>query len=86
MMHRQRVLLYLIDRVQSRTDYMKTAADKFLFLLRKEYGFGDRIKFYSFYPYRYGPFSELFYYDLRKLDQGGFLKNERVTPAGALEA
>jgi uncharacterized protein (DUF488 family) len=65
---------------------MKTATDKYLFLLLKEYGFGDKIKFYSFYPYQFGPFSELFYYDLRKLDKDGFLKNERTTAGGIEEA
>ncbi len=60
--------------------------DKLLFLLAKEHQFGSKIKFYSFYPYSFGPFSELFYYDLRKLDKDGYISNENLTNTGRAEA
>lgn len=86
MMQRQRILLYLIKSLQEKNRYSRTRVDKSLFLLLKEYGLGSRLKFYSFYPYKYGPFSELFYYDLRKLDSDGYLLNEKLTEKGLYEA
>ena len=85
-MQRQRVLLYLIGILESKGKFSKTIADKTLFLLSKECGFNDKISFYSFYPYEYGPFSELYYYDLRRLDRDGCLKCEILTEKGKKEA
>lgn len=86
-LQRERVLLYLADLLQHRHDFSKTKTDKMLFLLSNEYGFGDKIKFYSFYPYNYGPFSQLYYYDLRKLKVRGCLSDkECVTEKGRSEA
>ena len=59
---------------------------KVLFLLLKEYGFGEKAKFYSFYPYKFGPFSQLFYYDLRKMESVGCLEGGELTALGAEEA
>ncbi|PIU10230.1 hypothetical protein COT30_00340 [Candidatus Micrarchaeota archaeon CG08_land_8_20_14_0_20_49_17] len=88
MLNRQRILLYLIQELQHKAKFTKTAVDKMLFLLLKEYSFGEKAKFYSFYPYKFGPFSQLFYYDLRKMESVGCLEGNgmNLTAQGAKEA
>lgn len=82
MLRRQKVLLYLAHLVQQKGIASKTVLGKMLFLLSEKYGFKDIIPFYSFFPYRYGPFSNLFYYDLRQLKERGCLLGNSVTPLG----
>jgi uncharacterized protein (DUF488 family) len=82
MLRRQKVLLYLAHLVQQKGIASKTVLGKMLFLLSEKYGFKDLIPFYSFFPYRYGPFSNLFYYDLRQLKERGCLLGNSVTPLG----
>ena len=88
MLKRQRILLYLIKELTHKAKFTKTAADKMLFLLLKEYSFGEKASFYSFYPYRFGPFSQLFYYDLRKMESAGCLESDsmKITALGTEEA
>lgn len=55
---------------------------KTLFLLAREENMGRLIKFYNFFPYRYGPFSNVCYADLYKLEQAGLLTEDgtHLTP------
>ena len=77
MLNRQRILLYLILALKNQNKHItKTFLDKLLFLLKKEYAIGELIKFYNFYPYRYGPFSSQFYLDLNDAKSRGFLDDE----------
>lgn len=86
MLRRQKVLLYLAHLLQQKKIASRTVLDKMLFLLSVKYGLGEVIPFYSFYPYRFGPFSELFYYDLRQLAERGCLQGNTVTPLGMEKA
>jgi len=75
MLQRQAVLIYVISLLQgSKQKIDKTYLDKLLFLIRKETEIDKRIKFYNFFPYKYGPFSNLFYFDLEYLKKEGYLK------------
>jgi len=71
--NRQKVLLSTISELNKRGIFSRRAIVKSQFLLAKEYRFGDRIKFYHFFPYKQGPFSQLCFYDLRLLRKGGLL-------------
>ena len=71
---RKRALLCLINSLNERKIRIgKTLLVKLLFILRQEYGIGDMIKFYNFYPYRYGPFSNMFYLDLSDIQSNGLI-------------
>ena len=69
---RQEVLLSVIDYLSKKNITSKIYLEKTLFLLRYEYGL-DKINFYNFYPYKYGPFSRLSYYDKAYLVKEGLL-------------
>lgn len=74
MQKRKRVLLYLIKTLNiKKKSITKTFLDKLLFLLKKEYGADDYLKFYNFFPYNYGPFSNMYYYDLSDLKSRGLM-------------
>jgi len=74
MFERQKVLLRLVSEVRGQGKYpSKTYLDKLLFVLQKEYPIEEKVKFYHFYPYQYGPFSKLFYADLADLKSKGYL-------------
>lgn len=69
--HKQRVLLKTVEGLSERaTRFMLM---KTLFLLAVEEHIGRLIKFYNFFPYRYGPFSNMVYADLYRLERRGFL-------------
>ena len=69
MFTRQKYLLnYLIV---SKGKSKKLALVKGLFLLCKE---GIEKNIYDFHPYKYGPFSEVLYADLRTLERKGFIR------------
>ena len=76
MFNRQLVLLKLIQALEKKNMASGTAIVKALFLLKEEYGLGAKIKFYSFYPYQYGPFSQLCFADLRQLKSSGLVDEE----------
>jgi len=65
-------LLYLVSALGEKR-VSKTFLDKLLFVLRKETRVGDWVRFYNFFPYNYGPFSNNFYYDLSDLRSRGLL-------------
>lgn len=88
MMHqRKRALLYLIKSLNEReTRISKTLLDKMLFVLRQEYGVGGMIKFYNFYPYRFGPFSNMFYLDLSDIESRGLMGKDFILAPDAISA
>lgn len=72
---RQEILLNTINFL-SKKNTSKIYLEKSLFLLKKEY-LSEKINFYSFYPYKYGPFSRLSYLDKTYLVKEELLdKNE----------
>lgn len=77
MYSRQKVLLYLIFLLtEHKAKITKTSLDKLLFVLKKETEIDKLVKFYNFYPYKYGPFSNQFYFDLSDLQSRGYLDAE----------
>lgn len=71
---RQEVLLNVIDYLSKKNITSKVYLEKTLFLLRYEYGL-DKINFYNFYPYKFGPFSRLSYNDKHYLIKEGLLED-----------
>jgi uncharacterized protein (DUF488 family) len=78
LMHRQKLLLGLINKLNRNGILSRRAIVKSLFLLREEYNKGEKMKFYHFFPYKQGPFSQLCYSDLRKLRAMGFLDDNET--------
>ena len=77
MFRREKVLLYLILQLNKLgVKVSKTQLDKLLFVLKKETSIDGFIKFYNFFPYNYGPFSNQFYFDLNELQKQGFLTED----------
>jgi uncharacterized protein (DUF488 family) len=83
-MNKRDLLLLLIRKLQERGIESRRAIVKCLFLLKKEYSLDEFMKFYSFYPYKQGPFSQACYSDLRALKQEGLIdeKETRLTEKG----
>jgi uncharacterized protein (DUF488 family) len=79
MFNRQFVLVNLIRALNEKGIKSRTAIAKGLFLLREEYEANNKLKFYSFYPYKYGPFSGLCFSDLRKLKEEGLVDSTETT-------
>ena len=72
---RQRVLLYALGALAaSGKRATKTFLDKLLFLTLKETNMVESVKFYNFFPYRYGPYSKNFDYELADLQSRGLVK------------
>jgi uncharacterized protein (DUF488 family) len=71
--HKQRALLYTLNKLNDRNIYSKFMLVKNLFLLSEEEQLDSFIKFYHFFPYRYGPFSNMCYTDVAKLEKAGFI-------------
>lgn len=66
--------------------YGRTALVKTLFVLSREADLPG-IKQYSFFPYRFGPFSNVAFADLRYAENHGLMDTgENLTPNGAAEA
>lgn len=79
---RQKVLMAVLSEM-SRNNRFKTFLQKALFLLKQEEKIDMVIKFYSFYPYNYGPFSYRLYEDLSRLQQSGFITEDlKLTNSG----
>ncbi|MCZ7381380.1 MAG: DUF488 family protein [Candidatus Methanoperedens sp.] len=76
--HKQRVLLNVVERLAEKGSSSKFMLVKTLFLLAIEENMGRLIKFYNFFPYRFGPFSNVCYTDLSILEREGYLlENEK---------
>ncbi len=74
---RQKALLYAVLQLEKHNiPISKTYLDKFLFILGKESEINECVKFYSFYPNRYGPFSNQFYLDIADLQSRGLINNK----------
>ena len=74
--HKQRILLKVIEELYKKGTSSKFMLVKNLFLLYKETNIERLVKFYHFYPYKYGPFSNECYTDLGKLERAGFVVEE----------
>lgn len=71
--HKQRVLLKVVERLAEKGNSSKFMLVKTLFLLAIEENMGQLIKFYNFFPYKFGPFSNVCYTDLSILEREGYL-------------
>jgi uncharacterized protein (DUF488 family) len=71
--HKQRALLKVIEKLAEKGTSSKFMLVKTLFLLANEENIGRLIKFYNFFPYKYGPFSNVCYTDLSILEREGYL-------------
>jgi uncharacterized protein (DUF488 family) len=71
--HKQRALLYTIDRLYERNLSSKFMIMKSLFLSCHVEKIDKLIKFYHFFPYRYGPFSNVCYTDISRLQKEGYI-------------
>ncbi len=80
MYNRQKALLYLLLQFKLRgKEISKTRLNKLLFVMKKESVIGERIKFYSFYPHKYGPFSSQLELDIADLQSRGMLSDELLS-------
>ncbi len=77
--NRQKVVLNSINELENKGINSRRAIVKSQFLLKEEYSVGNYIKFYSFYPYKQGPFSQLCYDDLRKLKTEGLIDKDETS-------
>ena len=71
--HKQRALLYTIDKLHKRGLSSRFMIVKNLFLLVYIEKIDKVIKFYNFFPHSYGPFSNVCYADISKLQKEGFI-------------
>jgi len=77
---RQRALLAVVDELSARGRSSKLMVEKNLFLLKKEEALDEDMKFYNFFPYKYGPFSNMSYFDLNGLRLKGYLDENEKSP------
>lgn len=76
--HKQRVLLNVVERLAEKGNSSRFMLVKTLFLLAIEENMGRLIKFYNFFPYKFGPFSNVSYTDISILEREGYLlENEK---------
>lgn len=78
--NKQKVLLYLVDELGRLGRFSRFMVEKNLFLLKKEENIEKSIKFYNFFPYRFGPFSNMSYMDLNNLRSKGYLEGDERHP------
>jgi len=71
--HKQRALLNVVERLAEKGNSSRFMLVKTLFLLAIEENMGRLIKFYNFFPYKFGPFSNVCYTDLSILEKEGYL-------------
>jgi len=79
MLNRQKVTLTLIKELEKMNIHSRRAIVKSLFLLKEEYSLDNQINFYSFYPYKQGPFSQMCYADLRKLHSEELIDSNKTS-------
>ncbi len=70
---KQRVLLELINELGKKNMSSKLGIEKALFVLKKKERMDECLKFYSFFPYKLGPYSYVSYRDIAQLESGGYL-------------
>lgn len=78
--YRQRALLAVVDELSVRGKSSRLMIEKNLFLLKKEEAIDEDMKFYNFFPYKYGPFSNMSYFDLNGLRLKGYLSEDEKNP------
>ncbi|MDY0248008.1 DUF488 domain-containing protein [Methanosarcina mazei] len=71
--HRQRALLYTIDKLHERGLSSRFMIVKSLFLSSHVEKIDKLIKFYHFFPHHYGPFSNVCYSDISRLQKEGYI-------------
>lgn len=71
--HKQRALLYIIDKLHERGLSSRFMIVKNLFLLVNIEKIDKVIKFYNFFPHSYGPFSNVCYADISRLQNEGLI-------------
>jgi len=71
--HKQRALLYTIDKLHERDLSSKFMIVKSLFLLANVEKIDKIIKFYNFFPHSYGPFSNVCFADISTLQKEGYI-------------
>ncbi|MBI4360795.1 DUF488 family protein [Candidatus Micrarchaeota archaeon] len=84
MRKRQKTLLHLVYTLQKQGKKVtKTVLVKLLFIIGKETEIGQKIRFYSFYPHKFGPFSNNIYSDLTELQSLGLIReNSELSQKG----
>ncbi|MFH0862723.1 MAG: DUF488 family protein [Candidatus Altiarchaeota archaeon] len=78
--YKQRALLAVVDELSVRGKSSRLMIEKNLFLLKKEEALDEDMKFYNFFPYKYGPFSNMSYFDLNGLRLKGYLDEDEKNP------
>jgi len=78
--YKQRALLAVVDELSARGKSSRLMIEKNLFLLKKEEALDEDMKFYNFFPYKYGPFSNMSYFDLNGLRLKGYLDEDEKKP------
>jgi uncharacterized protein (DUF488 family) len=77
-------MLSLLGRVKR--PLLRTSFVKLAFLLRRETEISEKVSFYEFVPYKYGPFSFVLYHELRRLVDRGHVVDDpdaiMLSPAG----
>ncbi len=78
--NKQRILLYLIESLSGINKSSRFFIEKNLFLLKIEEHFDQYMKFYHFFPYMYGPFSNMSFMDINNLRVKGYLDDDETHP------
>lgn len=73
---KQKVLLALIDQFSRKKMSTKLGIEKGMFLLKEEESMSNSIKFYSFLPYKLGPYSYVSYRDISQLKSEGYINED----------
>ena len=84
--YRQRALLAVVDELSARGRSSRFMVEKNLFLLKKEESIDSDLKFYNFFPYKHGPFSNMSFFDLNGLRLKGYLGEDERNPKVAEKA
>lgn len=71
--HKQKALLYTIDRLHERDLSSRFMIMKSLFLSSHVEKIDKLMKFYHFFPHHYGPFSNVCYTDISTLQKAGYI-------------
>lgn len=77
-LNRHKILLNSIRDLNTNKISSRRAIVKSQFLLKMEYNIDKQFKFYNFYAYKQGPFSQLCFYDLRNLRKEDILNEEET--------
>jgi len=76
MYNRQKLLLQVVKALSGRSISSRTYLVKTMFLLRQRLGF--EVVGYNFFPYKYGPFSNVIYEDFRVLENEGLFNESTL--------